>query len=253
MQLVKEIITPIFILLSIGCVGCLFILLNYKKRLGIVFIVLSMFFIGLLSFRPCSQFLLWGLEKQYPPLEDFTNIQDKQYIVILAGPDRDNKSVPYTSKINYRSAFRTLEAHRIYEKIPNAKIIISGSEISVKLLSQLLNSIGVDDNSILVDIAQTTWESAENMKHHTSNKPCILVTSAIHMPRAMSSFMSAGLYPTPAPADFLYGYYTRFKLPLNRPSQFYVPNIHSFWRSHLAIYEYFGNIWYRMKLITAKK
>ena len=202
-----------------------------------------------LGFRPFLNFLLYGLEKQYPPLAGFENLSKIKHIVVLTAWDSDNPTVPYTSNIGCRSSFRILEAHRIYMHLPNCKIIISGGKIGFQLMSRLLLLLGVPQNNIIFACAKNTMASAANMKKILMGQRFILVTSAIHMTRSMNSFKKQKLDPIAAPADFSYGYYKSFHFPVNRPLIYYFPNAKSVMNSNLALYEYLGLCWYNLKTL----
>ncbi|MEW6109465.1 MAG: ElyC/SanA/YdcF family protein [Nitrospirota bacterium] len=248
MQLLKTITSPIFIVIVIFASGMLLLILKKKESLARFFLGLSFITLCLLGFRPFSNYLLWGLERKYPPLTNFNDLHDIHYIVVLTDWDSDNPTVPYTSNIGYRSAFRILETNRIYMNLSRCKIILSGGPVSAKLTTKLMVLLGIQKENIIIDDkAENTWESAINVKKILSGQPFILVTSAIHLPRAMNSFVRHGLKPIPAPADFSYGYYQDFTIPLGKPLAYYIPNVNSFLNSHSALYEYLGMFWYSIK------
>jgi uncharacterized SAM-binding protein YcdF (DUF218 family) len=70
------------------------------------------------------------------------------------------------------------------------------------------------------------------------DEPFILVTSATHMPRAMMLFESLGLNPIPAPTNF-------YKTESN--SFFIAPEVESFNISRIAIHEYIGILWSKIR------
>ena len=206
----------------------------------------------LLSFTPFSNFLLWRLENRYPPLIALKAYTDISYMVLLTAWDSKVPTIPYTSNLGYRSAFRTLEAHRIYKELPHSKIVISGSENGIKLMRLFLILLNVPEKKIIIDHSKNTLESASNLKEVLKDRPFILVTSAAHLPRSMDSFIREGLQPFPAPADYLYGYYPKYQIPFPRPFSYYIPNADSLMRSSAALYEYLGIVWYSIKAIGDK-
>jgi len=245
----KTVFSPICIVFVFLFAGLFLLFLNKRKVTAKYLIVIGIVCLFFLGFRPFSNFLLYGLEKQFPPLADFEALSEIKHIVILTAWDSDNPTVPYTSNIGYRSSFRILEAHRIYMHLPKCKIIISGGKIGFRLMSKLLLLLGVPQNNIIFDRAENTMASAVNMKKILKGQQFILVTSAIHMPRSMNSFKKRKLDPIPAPADFSYGYYKSFHVPLNRPLIYYFPNARSIMNSNLALYEYLGLCWYNLKAL----
>lgn len=248
MQLLKAIFSPFFLIIVFFAAGMLLLILKKKETLSKWFLGIVLTCLFLLSFRPFSNYLLWGLEKKYAPLVNFDYLQDIHYIVILTAWDNDDPTVPYTSNIGYSSERRVLEAHRIYMHLPQTKIIISGDKISAQMMTKLMVLLGIQREKIIIDDrAANTRESAINVKKMVSGKPFVLVTSAIHLPRAMISFNGQGLKPVPAPADFLFGYYQKFSIPLDRPFSYYIPNVNSFMDSNSALYECLGISYYYIR------
>jgi uncharacterized SAM-binding protein YcdF (DUF218 family) len=72
--------------------------------------------------------------------------------------------------------------------------------------------------------------SAANVRH------VLLVTDAVHMPRARRAFEHYGMTVTPAPT--FYAEPGRFN-PLRL-----MPTIENLRRSHAALYEWYGLVWY---------
>ena len=211
------------------------------------FLGIPLILLWLLSFRPFSNFLMWGLECQYRPIIDFIGYKDVEYVVVLSAWNNDYPGLPYTSRLGYRSALRVLEVHRIYLHLDHSKIIISCRESDAKLLGELMIALGVPAGKIVANHSKDTWESAVNLKTLLSNRRFILVTSAAHMPRSMGCFIGEGLSPIPAPADFLFGYQGKYRFPVGRSLGYYLPNTDSFIESNAALYEYFGLIWYHIR------
>lgn len=245
MELFKAIFNPVFLIIALFALGILLLGLKKGEKIAKVFLVVSFFGLFFLSFTPFSNFLLWGLESRYPPLMDLRGYAEIKYIVVLTAWDSDDPTIPYTSNLGYRSAFRILEAHRIYREIPKSGIIISGSEVGGKLMSKLMGLLGVPTAKIDIDHSQNTLASAKNLRETLEGKRFMLVTSALHMPRSVTSFVREGLEPIPAPGDYLYGYYPKYRFPFPRPFTYYVPNTDSLMRSSAALYEYFGILWYK--------
>lgn len=245
--LFKNVFSPICIVFIFLFAGLFLLFLKKKKVTAKYLITLGTVCLFFLSFRPFSNFLLWGLEKQYRPLVNFDALSDIRYIVVLTAWDSNNPTVPHTSNIGYRSSFRVLETHRIYTHLSKCKIIISGSKIGFQLMSNLLVLLGVPQDNIIFDCAENTMASCANLKKILAEQQFILVTSAMHMPRSMNSFKKQKLNPIPAPADFLYGYYKTFHVPLKRQLIYYLPNVRSIRNSNLALYEYLGLCWYHLK------
>lgn len=251
MELVKTGLSAVFVITILFSAGMLLLLLKKQEKLTKYLLGIPLILLWLLSIRPVSNFLTWGLEGQYQPIINFRGYKDVEYIVVLCAWDRDNDypGLPYTNKLGYRSALRVLEAHWIYLHMDHSKIIISGREGDTKLLGELMVALGIPAGEIVADHSKDTWESAVNLKTLLSNHRFILVTSATHMPRSMDCFIWQGLSPIPAPADFISGYRGKYRFPVGRSFAFYLPNTDSFMESSAAFYEYFGLIWYHIRAL----
>jgi uncharacterized SAM-binding protein YcdF (DUF218 family) len=216
-------------------------------------LVVGIFSLFLLSFKPFSGYLVWVLESKYPPLIDLRSHKEIKYIVVLTAWDSDYQSIPYIQNLGYRSAFRIFEAHRVYREIPDCRIIISGSKDGGEMMGALLALLSVPKSRIIVDNSPNTFISTVNINKIFGNKPFILVTSAVHMPRTIFLFSRNGLKPIPAPADYIGSYYKDYEFPYPRPLIFYLPETLNFMHSSAALYEYFGFIKYYTVFITNRK
>ena len=249
MDFIKTLISPL--LLIIVLLSAAFPMIWKKRKDSTVKWLVGIALIGLvlLSFPPFSNALMWGLERRYPPLVNVAGLEKPQYIVVLADWDSNNPTVPYTSNIGYVSALRVLEAHRIYRDLPHCKIIVSGSKDSCEQMRKLFILLGVPKDDLLSDDgSRNTWDSSVNVGKFVSRSRFVLVTSAIHLPRAMICFSYHGLRPIPAPADFRTGYNRSYKIQIQKSIVDYLPNINSLNDSHLAIYEYVGICWYQIEV-----
>jgi len=249
MDLIKACANTVFIIFVLLFSGIILLIWKRKEKLGITLLTVGIFSLSLLSFEPFSGYLLWVLESKYPPLIDLRDYKEIKHIIVLTAWDSELQSVPYIQNLGYRSAFRIIEAHRIYREIPDCRIIISGSKNGGELMSALLALFNVPKKNIIIDQSTNTYMSAANTKKILRNEKFILVTSAVHMPRSMLLFSMEGLKPIPAPADYIGGYYKDYNFPYAKPLTYYLPNTVSFLRSSAALYEYFGLIKYSNALM----
>jgi uncharacterized SAM-binding protein YcdF (DUF218 family) len=91
----------------------------------------------------------------------------------------------------------------------------------------------------LHDSAGSTAGSAIDMRRLVGEAPFYLVTSAGHMPRAMAVFTKAGLHPLAAPTDH--------RLPQHVGQASWALSPFHLECSDLAVHEYIGMMWYRMR------
>jgi uncharacterized SAM-binding protein YcdF (DUF218 family) len=249
MEFIKTLSSPLFFIIVLFSAAFLMICRKGKDSMVKWLFGIAFGSLVLLSFPPFANVLMWGLEQRYPPIVNVADIEKPQYIVVLADWDSNDPTVPYTSNIGYVSALRVLEAHRIYRDLLHCKIIVSGSRDSCDQMRKLFILLGVPtDELISEDESQNTWESSVNVEKFVSGSRFILVTSAIHLPRAMLCFLYHGLRPIPAPADFRTGYHRIRKIQFEKSIIDYLPSVNSLNDSDLAIHEYLGICWYQIKV-----
>ncbi|MDD3460538.1 ElyC/SanA/YdcF family protein [Mesotoga sp.] len=212
------------------------------KVIGIVVIVLC-FFAYLLSTGLGTHLYLQPLERAYTA----PRAVNGQAIVVLSsgivispeGQVLDNHTVARLSKA-YTLHLQT--------KLP---IIVTGSFMPgrststvAELMRDWLLDRGVESARVIVEPrAQTTWENA----HYTADicsqfnwSSVILVTSAVHMKRAVSSFEKFSLRVTPFPTDYMYDHTKLSYVD-------FLPNQRALDANLSALHEYFGQLRYLLK------
>jgi len=102
----------------------------------------------------------------------------------------------------------------------------------------------VPDRSVYADaLANNTWENATRIKAMLGKRDIgtvVLVTSAWHMPRSVWCFEAQGLQVIAAPVDFV-----TEKRSYDLRS--YLPHWSTLNDSALALHEYLGFLWYRLR------
>lgn len=234
--------TLIYLLLFVSL-----ILIFMKKKLGKRLLVFTLVLFYLLSIMPVSNFLLRTLENKYPPLVIPPN--DIKYVVVLGGGaiNRDTK-LPSTSRLASSAIARLLEGIRLFNQLDEAVLITSGGNskanpiegLTCFQMKELAVLMGVEKEKImLLCDARDTYEEAKNIQEALGDKPFLLVTSAYHMPRAISFLNKIGLNPIPAPSDFKgQSKYNYIYSPL-------LPTTNHFAHSSHAIREFVGQIFYK--------
>ncbi len=216
----------------------LYFIKRIRLSLACVLGAISIYFI--FGCGPVSQFLLRGLEYQYPQYStSHSSIQPVSAIVLLSGSADPKPLTPVSSHPNVSSAYRLLETRRIFQLHPQATVIVSGLGITPETLKEGLISLGVPASGIEVDNqSYHTFDSAKNLSSRLNDQAFILVTSAGHMPRAMAVFKAQGMEPIPAP--------TEFKSWQNILAAQYSPTPRHMVYSDLAVHEYLGILWYKL-------
>jgi uncharacterized SAM-binding protein YcdF (DUF218 family) len=90
---------------------------------------------------------------------------------------------------------------------------------------------------VLENQSKDTGQKSQFVQGIVQDDPCTLVTSAIHMPRAMRAFEQKGLRPIPAPTEF--GDWIRKE---TNPYRFF-PSAGELRKVEAALHEYLGLFW----------
>ncbi|MDX2481736.1 MAG: ElyC/SanA/YdcF family protein [Desulfuromusa sp.] len=188
----------------------LFLLLRRKTRwfgIIIVFLATALLFVG--SYAPLSNQYISQFEAQIPKYQP--NSVPVDYVAVLGSWHQSVKNQPVTSQLSPTAIVRLAEGIRIYRLNPGSKLIFTGFRglnedptSYPEKLRELALALGVPTVDILVfNGPRDTAEEAELIATNFSDASLVLVTTAVHMPRALNLFHSVGLYPLPAPTEHL--------------------------------------------------
>ncbi len=187
------------------------------------------------------------LERQYPALNSAAavNIKGKVYVHVLGSGYSNDKSVPATSQIGPAATGRVIEGIRVFKMFDSAVLVTSGNAmhaINEATQAQVTKNaaivLGVPAYKIeTLDTPSTTKEEAQAfVDKFGRGASVIVVTDAMHMPRAIKMFKAAGLSPIAAP--------TNYKVPdLNFDGAFaWWPALKNITLTDLLLHEYLGSI-----------
>jgi uncharacterized SAM-binding protein YcdF (DUF218 family) len=200
----------VLLLLGYGFVRLLFARESKKRGLGWIALGLLCFYLFITA--PLPNFLLNTLESRYKPVTAPQKFPDVRYIVVLSGGMRFNNVVPPTSQLDESSALRVVEGIRLFHLMSGAPaLIMTGAgpwnDMGTRMAA-FAASLGVPGDKLIPENrAKDTYGNAVEVQPLVKNQPFFLVTSAVHMPRAMLIFQKLGMKPIPAPGDFRYSPY----------------------------------------------
>lgn len=242
--LIKKVIS--FFLEPFGVVALLLFLVLYflyRNRLtkAKVLFTLGFFLLLLFSYPPFANFLVQGLEDEY---SKYDYSQEIRFIHVLGNGHTTDATQPISSQLSSAGVKRVLEGVIIYKQSAGSKIVFTGYEgmsdtSNAQMNANLALILGVDAEDIIINgVPKDTQEEAEFLQSIVGSEPFVLVTSASHMPRAMMLFESLGMHPIAAPTNF---YKSEFLGYLRVPEALY------FHISTVAIHEYLGLLWTKLK------
>lgn len=204
---------PLFIY-PVGVVLILLILsitLRKKSRLQKGFMISALVTLFLAGNRWISTSLVKSLEWRYLPAERMT---EAGAIVVLGGGTRA-ANYPRTGVEIGEAGDRVVYATRLYREGLAEYVLLSGGNLDwvsnlttpAEDMAELIVFFGVPESAIILETeSRNTYEnaihSAEILESMDIDR-VYLVTSAIHMPRAVLLFEAQGIQILPAPTDFL--------------------------------------------------
>jgi uncharacterized SAM-binding protein YcdF (DUF218 family) len=148
------------------------------------------------------------------------------------------------------SVRRCLEAARLYRENGHPRIVVSGGLLRgipegptvAQAMKEFLLELGVSECDLVIEgRSSTTFENSLEtfgILTELGIDHIVLVTDAAHMPRAMGCFKALGIKVTPGCCHF-----ETSNLPWAR--HWFVPTPSGLARTHYALHEWLGRIWYR--------
>jgi uncharacterized SAM-binding protein YcdF (DUF218 family) len=184
--------------------------------------------------------LLSPLEYEYPAVHDTRTHQDIKHIVVLTGYAADDPAMPLTGRMHWASAFRVMMALQLkHGGCERCDVIVSGEPITAKIMGESLIALGLPKERLILETqSPTTADSATNLQSMLK-EPFFLVTSAGHLRRSLAVLHKQGLRPIPVPTDY--------QGPRDWRNAEEHPSPQSLMTSDLAVHEYIGLLWYRLK------
>lgn len=217
-------VTLVFVLLVLA------LLLTFGRRrlLQGLCLGLAALILGLSAYTSLGYVALLPLEQRFErpaPPAAVTGI-----IVLGGGMDTEINAIRLGYELN-RSGDRFVEALRLAQMYPEAKILISGGsgalfpegDTEAAAGARFFRELGIDPARIIEeDGSRNTDENVQLTKALVQPQPgdtWLLVTSAFHMPRSVGIFRKAEFPVTPWPTDYFTSGQDSFGLRLDQPAE----------------------------------
>lgn len=194
--------------------GVLIIWFNRKKhrRLYQWNLVIGIGVVLLCSTSYLPKKLIHSIERTYSPLVlGKLDKSENYYIHVLGSGTSLDEKLPASMNLNATTLMRLFEGIRIHNYLDNAVLVTSasagtGRKSQAQVAKEAAISVGIDEDHIeILDTPTTTVEEAIAFKNKFgASKKILLVTSALHMPRAIEIFKDQGLDVIPAPTEYMY-------------------------------------------------
>jgi uncharacterized SAM-binding protein YcdF (DUF218 family) len=207
---IKDQVNILTLLMAFFLLACLLMKLK-RRRPAIRLLVADLVIFLLVSTAYLPEYLAERLERQYAPF-NANNLKvgkERIYIHVLGSGYSLDSVLPATARLGLTAQGRLAEGIRLFRQIDNSILVTSAGslrnmETQAALARKAAILLGVDSSRIItLNTPNTTLEEAAAMvKLVGVNATVIVVTDAIHMPRAMKFFRIAGLVPLAAPTNF---------------------------------------------------
>src|SRR6266516_4016300 len=202
---------PSNLVVSIGILGLLLLPTRFA-RAGRALAFASLIVLAILGLSPAGNALIIPLEERFPRWDATRGAPDG--IIVLGGAISPDISAARDEVALNEAAERLTVVAELARRYPNARIVFSGGSgaliydegAEAAFALRLLESLGIPRARItLEDRSRNTVENAVLSKAIAQPKPgerWLLVTSAVHMPRAVGVFRKAGFPVEPYPVDW---------------------------------------------------
>jgi uncharacterized SAM-binding protein YcdF (DUF218 family) len=224
-----------------------------RQRAGKILVTCGFGLLMLFSYYPVANALLGTLERDHQALYPRQRVEsvtaragrNPRWIVVLGGGHADEPTLPPTTQLTAPALARLIEGVRLQRELPGSKLVLSGATgrtNHARVMAAAAALLGVPPSDMVVDT--TAWDTAEearSLSARMGSQDFVLVTSALHMPRALGLFRRLGKNPLPAPADHL---------GLDSPGVGigdFFPTSGALMRAHAGIHEYLGMLWSRLR------
>jgi len=221
-----------------------------KSALVSFFLSASLFFAASTSLVP--NYLIRQLESTYPVCDPSRiALSDEPIPIIVLGAGYGyTEELPPLNRLSTTTLGRLVEAVRIYQQLPSAKVAGSAGQVTqpisqAEAIAEGALALGVlPSDTLQIRGALNTWEEAGKFaERFGKGSKVVVATDAIHMPRAMMLFEARGLQPIAAPTNHLIK--TEIRLRLFD----FLPSTASLRKTELVMHEYLGMLWAKWVLI----
>jgi uncharacterized SAM-binding protein YcdF (DUF218 family) len=250
-RMVVELLSPLNLTCILLATG---ITLQYcgRVKVGRVVITIGFSLLVVTGYAPGVTAYLKSQEERYQPI--LTQQLDQyranaRFVVVLGSSHVSDERLPETSQIGGSSLYRLVEGIRLQRELPGTRLLICGGVgydpvPNARVVGAVARQLGVTGETIvIIDTPRDTMQEAAEVVKHVGSDPFFLVTSALHMRRAMSIFQGRGMQPIAAPTDYLIKQHHR------SPAASLLPSTTNIERCRRILYEWIASLWLKIQKI----
>jgi uncharacterized SAM-binding protein YcdF (DUF218 family) len=204
-------IMPLRIFWLLLLAGIVFYILK-RRRTSLICWSFSIVWLFIISFTFLPELLVKSLENRFPSLLTIPqfNPKDSVNILVLGSGYTENRILPPNDQLSLNSLCRLTEAIRLHKLLNKSRIVLFGSASGENVTGPepfiaTALALGVNRNDIyyLGRPKNTQMEAFDYTNTFGTDRKLVLVTDAVHMPRAMFLFRLSGQSPIAAPTNHL--------------------------------------------------
>lgn len=243
-KILSQMVYPLLASLLLAA-GAGILLWRGRRRSGALLLAVALGWLWLWSTPVVGDWLRATLEQRYPPTP-LEQVPTADAIVVLGG-GVEAAAPPGRLDPNLGAAAdRIWHAARLYRAGKAPRVLASGGNLpwsgierpEASVMAELLQELGVPAAAILREPnSRTTRENRDRswpILRANGIHRILLVTSALHMPRALALFRATDLEVIPAPTDF------EIHSPNNANPLRWLPDAQALADSSRAVKEYLG-------------
>ncbi len=242
-----QLVHPLTVTLGLLALAVLLLLVRWRGTAATL-VVVALVWTYALATPAVSRALRADLEREFAPTQA-SKRPDADAIVVLGGGVEPAAAPRYGPNL-LQAADRVWYAAKLYRADKAPLIIATGQRpyrdrgpSAAEAQGEVLETMGVPQDAVITPGESTRTHTDARIVARVMNErdldEVLLVTSALHMPRAYNTFVSQGVEVLPAPTD-----YEVTDIPYKGESP-WLPSTESFWLSSKALHEYVGTAWYQ--------
>jgi uncharacterized SAM-binding protein YcdF (DUF218 family) len=245
-KLISAFLMPLPVCLSIVIIGLVFLWFTKRQKIGKILVTAGTALIFIMSMEIVLDIIISPLDQAYPVYRADKN-KPVKFVVVLSGGAGFKNGIPMNTSSSYVTLSRLMEGLRVYRCNQGSRIILTGGPVSSRVPFSIIEAcflvqLGIPKEDLILDIKSLdTAEEALNVRKIIKGEQFVLVTSSIHMPRALKLFQKQGMNPTPAPTGFRI-----LSSDLSLSDFILIPNSDNLRAIDTAIHEHLGTLWSKM-------
>ena len=231
---------PFTVAILVLVIGCALSMFQSRRRMTHMLIGAGVGLLLLLGYGVPFDFIARILENEYAAVLTADAYRDVHWIVVLGAGHSSSPDIAANSQVGPSALYRIVEGVRLHRAIPEGRILFSGGVTlgvapDARIAADVASSLGVSPERIRLSLSpRTTAEEMACIREYIGTQRFLLVTTALHMPRAMILANRNGLHAIPAPTD----YHTR--ISTKDGAVRLLPQLSSLWLASATVHELLG-------------